>query len=69
MPGVPNERSTAERVYRGTTRVFASVICVFGVAMIILTLARGGGPGAFGVWLGVAFTALGVGRIYIANRS
>lgn len=67
---MPNEgeRTTAEQVYRGTTRAFAVVICGFGIAMIVLTLVRGGGLGALGLWLGLVFTALGCGRLYLSFR-
>jgi len=35
--------------------------------MIVTTVARGGGVLAFGVVLGVAFVALGAGRLYLAG--
>jgi len=71
MPGMgpEGERNTAEQVYRGTTRAFAVVICVFGILMIVLTLARGGGLGALGLWLGLVFAALGCGRLYLSFRA
>ncbi|MDQ3572565.1 MAG: hypothetical protein M3383_06855 [Actinomycetota bacterium] len=63
------ERTTAERLYRGTTRAFAVVICVFGALMVALTLARGGGLGALGLWLGLVFVALGCARLYLSFRA
>ena len=56
------------RAYRHTTRIFALVMCGLGVAMIVSALARGGGALALGVVLGVAFVALGVGRLYLAGE-
>jgi len=55
------------RAYRHTTRVFAVVMCGLGIAMIATALARGGGALALGVVLGLAFVALGVGRLYLAG--
>jgi hypothetical protein len=39
----------------------------FGVAMLVLTLARGGGPLAVGVLFGLLFIALGCGRLYLSR--
>ena len=36
--------------------------------MVVITLARGGGPLALGVIVGVAFAILGALRVVIANR-
>ena len=57
-----------ERAYRHTTRALGLAICLLGVAMTATALARGAGPLALGVLLGVAFTLLGAGRLYLATR-
>jgi hypothetical protein len=57
-----------ERIYGGTVRAFSIVILGLGVAMIAATLGAGGGALSTGVLMGVAFVAVGVGRIYIASR-
>jgi hypothetical protein len=57
-----------ERAYRQTTRALGLAICLLGVAMTVTALARGGGPLALGVLVGVAFTLLGAGRVYLATR-
>jgi hypothetical protein len=57
-----------ERIYGGTVRAFSIVILGLGVAMITATLAAGGGALSTGVLMGVAFVAVGAGRIYIATR-
>jgi hypothetical protein len=44
-----------------------TLICVLGIAMIASTLARGGGPLALGVVLGVLFALLGAGRVVLAR--
>jgi hypothetical protein len=57
-----------DEVYRGATRVFATVIIGFGVAIVTITLANGGGIGATGLWIGLIFTGLGIGRLYLSLR-
>ena len=57
-----------DEVYRGVTRVFAAVIIGFGVAIVVITLANGGGIAATGLWIGLIFTALGAGRLYLSLR-
>jgi hypothetical protein len=57
-----------ERAYRHTTMAFGLAICVLGVTMTVLALVRGAGPLALGVLVGVAFTVLGAGRLYLATR-
>ena len=56
-----------ERAYRQSTRVLGAAIAVLGVAMVVTTLARGGGPLALGFVVGVLFAVLGVARIYLAG--
>jgi hypothetical protein len=57
-----------QRAYRESTRAVGAIICLLGVAMVVITLARGGGPLALGVIVGVAFAVLGALRLVIANR-
>jgi hypothetical protein len=56
-----------ERSYRQSTRLLGVLLALLGVAMIATTLARGGGPLAIGVVVGVLFTVLGLGRAYLAG--
>jgi hypothetical protein len=56
-----------ERSYRQSTRLLGVLLALLGVAMIATTLARGGGPLALGVVVGVLFTVLGAGRAYLAG--
>jgi hypothetical protein len=58
-----------DEVYRGVTRVFAVIILGFGLAIIAVTLAKGGGVTSFGILIGVVFTALGAGRLYLSLRT
>jgi hypothetical protein len=55
-----------ERARRNMTVALGSALAVLGVAMIVSTLARGGGALAVGILVGVAFTILGCGRVYLA---
>jgi hypothetical protein len=60
---------TPRDVHRGATRVLSAVILVVGVALVISTLARGGGPLAIGVVMGVLFAAVGAGGSTAHARS
>ena len=54
--------------YQLAVRVFSVTIIGFGLAMVVVTLARGGGPGAVGLVFGLLFVAIGAGRLYISLR-
>ena len=54
------------RAYRFGVAVFAVVFMGIGVALLVVTTARGGG--AFGYVMGVLFLALGAGRLYLLRR-
>lgn len=53
--------------YLSTQRLLGFALLVIGVAMVVSTLARGGGGAAVGVILGVLFAALGVARLFLAR--
>ncbi len=57
-----------DEVYRGVTRLFAAIIIGFGIVIIVITLVHGGNAAAGGVWIGLIFTALGAGRLYLSLR-
>ncbi|HEU4975943.1 MAG TPA: hypothetical protein VFT50_12695 [Baekduia sp.] len=59
----------ARSVHRGTTRLLSTAMVVLGVAIVVSTIAHGGGPLALGVLLGVLFVAAGLGRLYLASRT
>jgi hypothetical protein len=52
-------------VHRGATRALSALMVVLGVALLVSTIARGGGPLAVGVLLGVLFVLAGLGRLYV----
>jgi hypothetical protein len=61
--------SSPERFYQGSVRAFSIVFIAVGVAILVATLAAGGGPASTGVILGVLFVAVGVGRLWISRAS
>ena len=56
-----------ERAYRQSTRALSALLLLVGLAMVAVTLARGGGPLAFGVVVGVLLALLGLGRLWLAG--
>jgi hypothetical protein len=55
-------------LHRTSTRILSTAMLVLGVAMIVVTLAAGGGPLATGVLLGLLFAAAGAGRLWVAKH-
>jgi len=61
---VPDPRE----VHRTATRIMSVVMTVLGVLLLVLTLARGGGPLSVGTLLGVLFIAAGALRLRAEAR-
>ena len=57
-----------ERVYRGAVRTFSLAFVAIGLLVLGLTLANGGGPASLGFLLGIAFLAVGIGRLWLGSR-
>lgn len=57
-----------ERVYRGSVRLLSVIFVVLGTGILASTLVNGGGPLSLGTFLGLAFIAVGVARLWIARR-
>ena len=55
-------------IHRRATLVMSAAMLVLGIAIIVVTLANGGGPFALGMVLGLLFTASGAGRLYFTWR-
>jgi drug/metabolite transporter (DMT)-like permease len=53
--------------YLSTQRILGFALLLVGVAMIVSAIARGGGPLALGIVVGVLFAALGVARLFLAR--
>jgi hypothetical protein len=50
------------------TSVLSGLMVLIGVAIVVRTLAEGGGPAAIGLLVGVLFVAAGAGRLYVERR-
>jgi len=57
-----------ERVYKGAVTVFSLTFVAVGLIVLAVTLVNGGGPASVGVLMGVAFLAVGAGRLWVARR-
>jgi hypothetical protein len=55
-------------IYRQAVRGFSLAFVAIGLVVLAVTLANGGGPASVGVLMGVAFIAVGVGRLWVASR-
>lgn len=59
---------SSERVYRGAVRTFSLTFVAIGLAVLVLTLANGGGPASVGFLMGIAFLVVGIGRLWLSAR-
>jgi len=50
------------------TFVLSGLMVVLGVAILVRTLAAGGGPLAAGILFGLLFVAAGAGRLWVERR-
>lgn len=55
-------------MYQRSVRVLSLLFLALGLALLAATLANGGGPASVGVLIGVAFLAVGAGRLWLAAR-
>jgi hypothetical protein len=60
--------ASPERIYRGSIRAFSVVLIAIGLVLIVSTVAAGGGPVSVGILMGIAFVAVGAGRLWISSR-
>jgi len=60
--------ASVQRAYLNSTRLLGALTFVLGVALLVSTIARGGGPLALGVLLGAMFVVIGAGRLYLARE-
>ncbi len=52
----------------GARQVLSALMIVLGIAIVIRTIAEGGGAIAVGLIVGVLFVAAGAGRLYAERR-
>jgi hypothetical protein len=57
-----------QRIYRGAVRGFSLAFIALGLAVLVATLAGGGGPASIGFFLGLAFVGVGIGRLWAGAR-
>jgi multisubunit Na+/H+ antiporter MnhB subunit len=57
-----------QRAYLHSTRVLSALVLLLGIALVVVTLASGGGGLARGVVLGVLIAGAGAGRLWLATR-
>jgi hypothetical protein len=55
-------------IYRHAVRGFSAAFVLIGLVVLTVTLVNGGGPASVGVLMGLAFVAVGAGRLWIASR-
>jgi hypothetical protein len=55
-------------VHRLSTLVLSAAMTLVGIALVVVTLANGGGALARGVLFGVLFALAGAGRLYLTWR-
>jgi hypothetical protein len=53
---------------RALTLLTSSLMVFIGLAIVVRTVAAGGGATAVGVLIGTLFVAAGAGRLYVALR-
>jgi hypothetical protein len=53
---------------RALTLLTSGLMVFIGVAILVRTIAEGGGPVALGIVLGLLFVAAGAGRLYVESR-
>ncbi len=49
------------------TLALSGLLCILGLAVVVVTLAQGGGPLSRGVIVGALFALLGAGRVLLAR--
>lgn len=61
--------ASGERIYHGSVRALSLLMFGLGIAILVVTLVGGGGPLSLGIVLGLAFVAVGAGRLWLATRT
>jgi hypothetical protein len=56
------------QLHRASTRVLSVLMVLVGLALVVSTLVRGGGPLAVGLVVGVLFCGVGAGRIWLERE-
>lgn len=54
--------------HRSATVVLSTLMLLLGIAIVVRTLAGGGGVLSIGLVLGLLFVLAGAGRLYVARK-
>ena len=55
-------------MYQRSVRLLSFVFLALGGTLLVTTLIAGGGPASVGFLMGIAFLAVGAGRLWLAAR-
>lgn len=55
-------------MHRTATLVLSAALLALGIAMVVTTVARGGGPASYGVLLGLLFATAGAIRLWVMRK-
>jgi len=55
------------RFHEQAARVLAAVLVLLGIAVVVSTIVRGGGPLSVGVVMGVVLATFGGARLYLSG--
>ena len=56
-----------QRAYLASTRLLSAALLVVGLALVVTTIARGGGALALGVVFGTMLALIGAARLWLAR--
>ena len=62
------EPSRPRTAHRSATAVLSTLMLLLGIAIVVRTLAGGGGVLSIGLVLGLLFVLAGAGRLYVARK-
>jgi len=65
---VSGDPGRGQEAYHRAVTGFSAVLLVIGVLVLVVTLANGGGPASIGFLMGIAFLAVGAGRLWLNSR-
>ena len=55
-------------MYQGSVRLLSAAFLGLGLIILVSTFIHGGGPLSLGTLLGLAFLAVGLGRLWLSLR-
>jgi hypothetical protein len=55
-------------MYQRSVKLLSLVFLALGGVLLVTTIAAGGGPASVGFLMGIAFLAVGAGRLWVSAR-